>query len=194
MYPPEFRISQRIMLMVDKKEFDFIGYLAMRQSKAFRAVAFGALGGKIFDFLFENGNHRVLRNPDGMPLRPLHDGVMKDIRHLYDSRFSNRASLIKQIGNCVTVRSRLNDRDFELYVFSMDTGLLQKSMVMSDDITISDAVYSDYREYRGIKGSLPSRIVMTNHRWHYQMKIALLKIEPGGVPDKILTPCFGRYE
>ena len=182
MYPPEFRISQRIMLT------------AMRQSKAFRAVAFGALGGKIFDFLFENGNRHVLRNPDGMPLRPLHDGVMKDIRHLYDSRFSNRASRIKQARNCVTVRSRLNDRDSELYVLSTDTGLLQKSMVISDDITISDAVYSDYREYRGIKGSLPSRIVMTNHRWHYQMKIELLKIESGRIPDRILAPCFDRHE
>lgn len=194
MYPWEFRISQRIMLTVDKKELDFIGYLAMRQSKAFRAVAFGALGGKIFDFLFENGNYHVLKNPDGMPPRPLRDGVMKEIRHLYDSRFPNRASLIKQTGNCATVRNRLNNREFELYVFSTDTGLLQKSMVMSNDITISDAVYSDYREYRGIKGYLPSRIVMTNHRWHYQMEIKLLKIEPGRLPDRILVPCFDRYE
>lgn len=81
-YPVEFRASHRIILQVNDKEYDFIGYMTKGDGKI-RAIGFGEMGGKLFDLVVSEGGSEILLKPDGMGEKPLLDGVLEDIRYLY---------------------------------------------------------------------------------------------------------------
>ena len=59
-YPDSFALTQRIILNVSGKQYDFIGQLTMNRGHAFRAVAFGEMGGQFIDILAKNDTVLIL--------------------------------------------------------------------------------------------------------------------------------------
>ncbi|MBN1406159.1 MAG: hypothetical protein JW956_00130, partial [Calditrichaceae bacterium] len=74
-YPDSFSITQRIILNIAGKQYDFIGQLTMNRNNAFRAVAFGEMGGQFIDLIAKGDSVSILANPTGLPEKPILQGV-----------------------------------------------------------------------------------------------------------------------
>lgn len=187
-YPEEFKMSQHIILKINGKEYDFVGYLAMKRKIGFRALAFGEMGGKVFDLVSREGRLEILTKPEGMPDRPLLDGVMKDISHLYDAMVDNEAYPALKEDNAMSLIVRQKDGRFTEYIFSSDNERCVRSMEVSDGKIVRKAEYVDYRLFPGWDRPLPSRVILSNLHWRYEMKIEMLKIDAGPINEKLLFP------
>lgn len=184
-YPGEFRLSQHIIMKARDKEYDFLGYLVVKRKKGFRALAFGEMGGRIFDLIERDGKREIAAKPGAMPSNPLLDGVMGDINHLYDTgEFEDAYPSMKE-GNTFSLVMRKGDNSFSEFVFS-GSGDLITSMEAVDGRLVRSANYSDYRLYSGWERPLPSMITLVNHRWHYELRIELLKMDTGPVDEQML--------
>lgn len=184
-YPEEFRISQHIIMKIGGKEYDFIGYLAKSRSGDIRAVAFGEMGGKIFDFMEKNGTREVLVRPDGMPLNPLLDGVMGDISHLYKADMEGAYPAERQDGHTGLVVRKNGDRIAE-YIYAKDDSICSSSIEAIGGRVVRRAEYADYRVFPGWDRPLPSRTTLSNYRWHYDLRIELLKVDAAPIDEQIL--------
>lgn len=184
-YPGEFRLFQHIIMKVNGKEYDFMGYLVVKRMKGFRALAFGEMGGRIFDFIERDGKREIAAKPGAMPSSPLLDGVMGDISHLYDTVQFEDAYPSMKGENTLSLVLRKWGHGFSEFVFS-SSGDLLASIEAVDGRLVRRANYADYRLYQGWARPLPSRITLINHRWHYELRIELLKIDPGPVDEQLL--------
>ncbi len=173
-YPSSFQLTQRILLTVSGKEYDFIGSLTMHGDSVFRAVALGEMGGIFLDLQYDSGRVRILKNPGRMPGCPLTDGVARDILHLYAFSFNNR-----------DIKSSLKNK--RLYMQLSDSGVVsdlltfeRQNLIVSEQIidrrVVCRAQYQNYTKQEGFGCPLPSRILVENKKWHYSLKIDLLKI------------------
>jgi len=184
-YPGEFRLSQHIILKANNKEYDFVGYLVVKRRKGFRALAFGEMGGRIFDLIERDGKREIAAKPAAMPSNPLLDGVMEDISHLYETgEFEDAYPSMKE-GNTYSLVIRKGGNRFSEFVFS-GSGDLMASMEAVDGRLVRSASYSEYRFYNRWESPLPSRITLVNHRWHYELRIELLKMDTGPVDERRL--------
>ncbi|MBE9503253.1 MAG: DUF3261 domain-containing protein [Proteobacteria bacterium] len=178
-YPPQFTMNQQIILTVKGQEYDFIGYLAVEGASEFRALAFAEMGGKIFDLSLTNGNVDILKKPEKMPSNPLKKGVAGDIEHIYmQPKHSMEQKRHTDEGKVHITLKNDQHRRVE-YVYSNEGGLLF-SREFSKDKAIREISYSNYRLFRGWEKPLPAKIIIINHRWHYQIEVNLLKITPQG--------------
>lgn len=182
-YPQEFRISQHIIMKAGGKEYDFIGYLAKNRNGDFRALAFGEMGGKLFDFMEKNGQREVLLRPEGMPINPLSDGVMGDISHLYKSDLHG-AYLARKEDNTLSLVVRQKDGGFTEHSFSRGKERGMASLEAAGGRIIRRAEYTDYRLFPGWDRPIPSRIILSNFRWHYDLRIELLTIDAGPMNEQ----------
>ncbi len=190
-YPGEFRLFQHIIMKVNGKEYDFMGYLAVKRMKGFRAIAFGEMGGRIFDFIEKDGKREIAAKPGAMPSSPLLDGVMGDISHLYDTvQFEDAYPSMKR-ENTLSLVLRKWDNRFSEFIFSSSGGLMA-SMEAVDGRLVRMANYADYRLYQGWARPLPSRITLVNYRWHYELKIELLKMDSGPVDEQLFLDIKGE--
>ena len=48
-YPQKFKMTQRVVLNIGGKQYDFNGYLLVDRDKGFRGAGFSDIGGKVFD-------------------------------------------------------------------------------------------------------------------------------------------------
>lgn len=184
-YPEEFKLSQHIIMKANGKEYDFLGYLVVKRKKGFRAIAFGEMGGKIFDFIERDRIREIATKPEAMPSRPILDGVMGDINHLYDTGQFEDAYPSMEDGNKLSlVLKNMDNRSYE-FVFSKE-GILTASMEKAEGKLVRKATYDDYRLYPGCGKPLPSKITLVNYRWHYELKIELLRMNEGQVDEQIL--------
>lgn len=185
-YPKEFRISQHIIMKAGGKEYDFIGYLAKNSNGDFRALAFGEMGGKIFDFMEKNGQREVLSRPESMPVNPLIDGVMGDISHLYTSDL-NGAYMARKEDNTLTLVVRQKDGRFTEHSLSRENDKRTASVEAAGGRVVRRAEYTDYHIFPGWDRPLPSRITVANLRWHYELRIELLKIDTTPVDERVFS-------
>lgn len=184
-YPGEFRLVQHIIMKANGKEYDFTGYLVVKRKKGFRALAFGEMGGRIFDFIEKDGKREIADKPVAMPSGPLLDGVMGDISHLYDTVQFDDAYPSMKGENTMSLVLRKQGNRLSEYVFSSNGGPAASTEAV-DGRLIRSAGYSDYRLYDGWSRPLPSRITLVNHRWHYELRIELLKMDVGPVDEQML--------
>ena len=177
-YPEQFTLNQHIILTINEKEYDFIGYLKADGRSEFRAMAFGEMGGKIFDLAFADGRAEVLKKPEPMPIRPVAEGVIGDILHIFlqpdvDQTFQIKVEEGKSF--LVTLKEKADKAEYhysagdELYL----------SKYSSKERIVSEASYMYYKIFPGWSRPLPSRIKVINHRWNYRMDITLIKISEG---------------
>ena len=183
-YPGEFRLSQHIIMKASNKEYDFLGYLVVKRKKGFRALAFGEMGGRVFDLIERDGKREIAAKPGAMPSNPLLDGVMEDISHLYDTWEFKDAYISMKEESTFGLVMRKGVNRFSEHVFS-DNGDLMASMEVVDGRLVRSANYSDYKSYSGWERPLPSIITLFNHRWHYELRIELLKMDTGPVDEQM---------
>lgn len=183
-YPAQFRLKQRLALRALGKQYDMIGYLAIQPGGDFRAYGMGEMGGRIFDLALEKGAPKIYKKPDTMPPNPLLDGVIGDIRHLFEIPAFTSASLhlSDRRGSFLALRqgvSRLSDYHFEGDGPGVQPEL--RSSLESDGRRIlRETGFSNYRILPGYDRPVPTHIVIKNYRWHYEMEIEALEIIPGG--------------
>ncbi len=190
-YPERFTVVQRIVLQIGKRQHDFIGYLSMHRGHAFRATAVGEMGGMLFDLLYVEGKAYILRKPDKMPAAPLLRGVIRDIQHLYffapDSAFHVTRDEVDNISFHYT--SSLET--FQTYEFADDlANLLIRSREVKNGRLIRQVEYLPLSSAADSTRIWPpgEKILLRNHRYHYQLEIERLKFEPAVLSDEAFQP------
>ena len=179
-YPPKYTMNQQIILTMRDKEYDFIGYLAVEGPTEFRALAFAEIGGKVFDLVFTNGNVDILKKPEKIPLNPLIEGVAGDIEHIYmPPHYMSGQKQRSNNGNIKVILKNGKDMQTE-YLYSPKMELLL-STKFSKNKAVREVGYSNYRLFSGWEKPLPAKILIINHRWHYQIEVNLLKIRVHGL-------------
>ncbi|HUT25857.1 MAG TPA: hypothetical protein VM492_16090 [Sumerlaeia bacterium] len=187
-YPHTFKMVQRIVLTARGRQYDFIGYLLLHRGEGFRALAAGDMGGKLFEFAAHGKNRRILLKPKHMPSRPLLDGVFGDIRHLFDPEVGSDAQWIRTDEGDMALVQRPGAGVRE-YAFDAETRNLVRSREMRDGRVIREATHERYRLFPGWDRPLPSRILLKNRRWRYELEIHLLHLYPDAeVPARVLNP------
>lgn len=186
LYPGEFRLTQHIIIKADNKEYDFTGYLLVKSKKGFRALALGDMGGRIFDLIEWEGKRVIKTRPGAMPSNPLLDGIMGDINHMYIAGVFEDVWLSGKDKDVISIVMRKGENRFAEFVFS-DGGDLMSSMEVVDSRLVRKVIYSDYISYPGWARPLPSRITLVNQRWHYELRIDLLKIDAGPIDEQMLN-------
>lgn len=182
-YPEEFRVSQHIIVSIGGKQYDFIGYLVKNHGNGLRALAFGEMGGTLFDFVQDKEHREVLRWPEGMPLNPLLDGVIADINFLYNPAIGDNVYGATRQAGGVSLIYRDKTGGFTEHIFSND--ICVTSIEVAFGKAIRKADFADYQLFSGWGKPLPAKITVTNFRWHYEMKIELLKIELAPADGKV---------
>lgn len=183
-YPKQFRLKQRLALRALGKQYDMIGYLVVNGDGSLRAVALGEMGGRIFDLALEDGKPKILKKPEKMPPKPLLDGVIGDIRHLFmhpehDAAFYRKD---ERDGGCVSLR-RGTGKDLKISDFWFDEGTqgeLARSLQSDGRRILREAEYFEYKRLPGFKQPIPTRIILKNYRWHYTLEAQALEISAEG--------------
>lgn len=177
-YPAEFRASQRVIVRVGGREYDFVGYLVMDGNKDLRALAFGEMGGTLFDLAERKGRREVLASPEGVPMDPLLEGVMGDISHLFNARLDASAYAADRGNGAVAIVEARGNGVYIEHIFARG-GLCTDSTEAINGRIVRRASYMDYRLFPGWARPMPARITISNLRWHYDLTIELLKMDAG---------------
>lgn len=175
-YPSEFKMSKRIIVETSGKEYDFIGYLAMSKDGEFRAITFGEMGGKFIELLSKKDKKTILSKPQNMPIKPLLDGVVGDIDHLFKNRFAFDNYFYGSYNNKLSLTLHHGERLIDEYLFEKKSKRLLSSKSISDGKVVRSVNYLDYRKLPGWDKMVPSKMVLYNYRWLYKLEIELLKI------------------
>ena len=178
MYPQNYSAVQRIVLQIRNRHYDFLGHLAMRRNDLFRATAFGEMGGKIFDLYVEEGRAELLENPMGMPVKPLVNGVVEDIKHVFDISMSAKSYLTQSEDEVLSLVNLSDSGQFSEYYFQSEGRRLNFSRSVSGGRLVREVKYEAYADFDGFANPLPKRIFLKNHRWRYELEIELLSISP----------------
>lgn len=186
-FPDEFKISQHIILKVGGREYDLIGYMAMDGTGRFRALAFGEMGGKLFDLMRDESNMTVLLKPEKFPSAPLKDGVMGDISHIFRPALNKDAYLAGHTDDRVSLVDAQSDGKLLEYIFSGDNLLLTNSIEVFKGKILREAEYLEYRHFPDLNRPVPSRIILRNHRWGYSFTVELLKIDTGRIEERVFS-------
>lgn len=177
-YPAQFTMNHRIIITIDEKEYDFIGYLMVDRKKGFRAMAYGEMGGKVFDLALANGRGEILKAPERIPIKPIMEGVIGDIGHIYlPPDFEESFQVKDKEGKPFSIILRKGTKESQ-FNFS-DKKHLYETRYTEGNRLVSETSYLDYKIYPGWGHAVPSHIKVVNHRWHYSMEITLTKITEG---------------
>lgn len=186
LYPEEFKMQHRIILKIRKKQYDFLGYILVKRSTGFRAAAYGEMGGKTFEFLLNNNGSEILFKPDKMPINPLLDGVLNDIKHLYLFDPAEKFKIMNNPNNKISLSYQKDKDSTTEYIFAQDkTDILLKSLEIQKGKIIRVAEYSNYKTYNNFSTPIPSHILLNNYKWKYSIEIDLLGIESVEIDQQI---------
>jgi len=174
-YPDSFLLTQRIILTISGKQYDFIGSLKMIKNKSFHLVAVGEMGGAFLEIQKADGEIKILKNPGELPENPLLEGVVEDINHLYNFVVFDECHSSLKDESCWSLYFKDDSEASRLYTF--DRNYLLESDGLEKGKVVRRARYSDYRKFDGVECVLPARIILENKKWRYSLKIDLLKIK-----------------
>ena len=186
MYPDEFKAFQHITLKVKGSEFNFIGYLAFKRDYGFRALSYGELGGKVFDLMEKGEVGTVIFKPENMSLKPLRDGVIGDIELIFCAVGAEESYIGERDAYALSLISTSGGAKKE-FLFLTPDGLPEKSVEVYEEKLIREVTYGGYKLYPGWNRVLPSLITVRNRRWHYELRVELLKIDVGPVGENLFT-------
>lgn len=178
-YPATLKAVQRLSVTVRRSRHDFLGYLLMRQPNAFRATAMGEMGGRVFDFFAgDDGTLKILKKPRLVPSRPLSDGVMGDILHVYASGLKGEKYVTEAPNGELTLVIRRDANKVAEFIFDPRERKLIRSLEAENGQVIREAWYSDHRKVKGWRRAIPAHIRLNNYRWHYTLEVQILEIAP----------------
>jgi hypothetical protein len=174
-YPRAFQLTQRIVLTVAGKQYDFIGSLKMNSDSSFHMIAVGEMGGVFLELKHENGTSTIVRNPSRLPENPLLDGVVQDILFLYLSQSGLKFDTSNKRENKIFIQMKNADTGSVLYTF--DSGVLKKTEQIKNGKLLREVHYSGYKKNENEASNFPGRITINNKKWRYTLKLDLLKFK-----------------
>ncbi len=175
-FPAECNATQRIVLTVNDKEYDFTGSL-QKENGEIRAVALAEMGSLFLYLRLTDEDTEIVKNPSGLPEHPLRDGVAGDIRFLF-----NRDTLAgdwnwwqNAQGTLLVQRNRQRQ-----IVWQADSAGRRIAGVTEaeNNRKIRSVQWSDYRYFDSVDRILPAMMIVRNFRWHYTLRVQLLAINP----------------
>lgn len=184
-YPDSFALTQRIILNVAGKQYDFIGQLTMARGRAFRAVTFGEMGGQFIDILSTGDSISILANPAGLPEKPILSGVVEDIKQLFYYNNIEELNYSELTRGLVKISINTSENNQLIYLINSKNKHILNLNYYSKDKHIRSAEFLEYKKYEGWSREIPSYIKLTNHRWHYSLEIRLLKFGTEYNSDKV---------
>ena len=170
-YPDSFALTQRIILDVAGKQYDFIGQLTMDRGNAFRAVAFGEMGGQFIDLLAEEDTISILANPTDLPEKPILQGVAEDIKQVFHYNNLKELNFSDSANDTVKISIDTQDDGQLIYLIDNYNNHIFSLKFYSGNKIIRSAEFLEYKKYEGWDREIPSFIKLTNHRWHYSLEM-----------------------
>jgi hypothetical protein len=186
-WPEQFELTQRVALTVGRQRHDFLGFLVYRNDNTFRAIATGEMGGKAFDFYSDGRQSKIIKKPRGMPERPLREGAIEDIRHLFGWTHAEEPTLTARDDGAAGLVVKSGPERIKEYLFSPG-GRPRQTIESERGRIVREAAYSDYRVLPGWDESIPTRITLKNYRWHYGLEVEVLKIHPVKPGAELMKP------
>jgi len=175
LFPPECTLSQRIVLKVGGRIYDFTGAAAIRKPDHFRIMALGDMGGLVFDFLIADTACSIIKRPPGMPPAPLHKGVCSDIIFLYGLKSGRTSSARLDSGR---LSCSVTDGEIKhTCVFDMSFRPIVSYSVKGRR-RIRTVTYPGSGPPDIALSNIPAKMVLVNHRWHYRMEIETSRMQP----------------
>ena len=174
-YPDSFALTQRIILNISGKQYDFIGQLTMNRRNAFRAMAFGEMGGQFIDILGKDDSVSILANPTGLPEKPILQGVAEDIKQLFHYKNYNALKLFYPDIDTIEVFYNTSDNEQHNYLFDKNKNQILSLKSYSKDKLIRSAEFLEYKKYDIWDKEISTLIYLNNHHWRYSLEIRLLQ-------------------
>jgi len=174
-YPDSFALTQHILLTVAGKQYDFIGQLTMDRGAAYRAVAFGEMGGQFIDLLVNDDSISILSNPANLPENPIRQGVAEDISQLFFYKNITKVNCSDLADSLFKVTINISKDDQIIYLLNSNNNQILNLNCYSGNKLTRTVEFLDYYKQNGWDPAMPSYIKLTNHRWHYALEIRLLK-------------------
>lgn len=185
-YPDQFRVVQRAVLTVRKRQFNLDGYLRIDRSEGFRFLATSGFGMTMFELAGRaDGTVEVLHNSGVLEDSVLIDGPARDVLALYLRRPSPSAQLTAPTPETWALVDTYPGKRVEEYRFDRSTGRL----IMYIKAKRRRVHYTV--EYGGVdEGSVsgyPERIRLSNAKMRYEVDIRVIELTPEEFDPKILT-------
>ncbi len=190
-YPDQFRVVQRAVLTVRKRQFNLDAYLRIDRSEGFRFLATSGFGTAMFELAGrEDGTVEVLHNSGVLEDSVLINGPARDVLALYLRRPSPSAQLTAPTPDTWALVDTYPDGRIEEYRFDRSTGRL----IMFLEAKRGRVHYTV--EYGGVDGRLvsgyPERIRLSNARMRYMVDIRVIELTPDKFDPKILAESSGH--
>ncbi len=175
-FPAAFTSRQRIVLEVMGKEYDFVGFLAV-EGDSIRALAMNEFGGKVFDILSRGKKSQLLVNLPKLPVKPVLDGVVGDLRLCFHPL--PRSSFQLGLKDLEPVLTGIDEKGaMRLFEFSGKYWEIMHIYEILDGKKIREA------NLRFENGS-PKYIEIVNHKWRYSMHITILDVKTEPLDPKL---------
>jgi hypothetical protein len=174
LFPGECMLTQRIVLKLGGKVYDFSGAAAIRRPDKFRIMAFGDMGGLLFDFLLSDSVRIVKKMPRGMPEGPIYRGVLQDIQFLYGlhTGIVSAARLDSGLTAC-----RLTDGEI-MHTCIFDSAFLPLTAnSVRGRRRIRTVDFLEFGQVQGDPSPLPVRMVLVNHQYRYRMEVSTSRVQ-----------------
>lgn len=175
-YPDSFALSQRIILKLNNRQYDFLGQLVLVRSGNFRATAFGELGGKFIDLLIKEHQIFIMANPAQFPEKILTEALVGDIKHLFDYQPSEKDFIYLNGDSAIGIIQNVRGNTYHDYLINRSPQQLLRSLTIENDKMIREVTYFSYQKYNPWQDYLPSRILLTNFQWSYSLEIQILQM------------------
>ena len=173
------RITQKIVLTMKNKQYDFITYTALALSNKFRIIFLTDMGNTVLEFIYLNDNLNVISNLAEIPEELILNGFCKDIQHIYGSVLTGwDTELYMQENEYLLYNTDVENR--EIFYFDED-GYIYKSLYSTGKRIISNVFYSNFID------NIPQNIYVENIKYDYTIEIKLLDIKLLPDADKVFT-------
>ncbi len=180
MYPPSYRMAQRIVIKAFDREFDFVAYLLVVRGAVLRVQFLGEMGGTVMDLGMEGNKGIIFKKPDIIPDDRLVHGALGDMVFLFDPYADEEAYLVSNgSSSSVLVASPANHVFFE-YSFNTGNNTPNHWRDIRDGRLVREARTGQYDVVKGgWNRSIPTRIELVNHEYNYTVDVQVLALKPG---------------
>lgn len=171
------RLEQRILLSAAGTEMDMRGYLVVGAEGDWLALALGGMGVEHFRFQKSAEEMEVQGAPPGFPPKPLRNGVAEDIDFLF-GRLRPLRIWSSPAGAENELRVlKLGEGEYAEFRFDDESGRPSAARHLCDGSLVRTVRYADYRLDSSGHAVVPHRVLIVNHRWHYEIEIVLYRLK-----------------
>ena len=163
-FPQSFRMVHRVRLVVRKRSYDFIGYLAINGSCC-RAIAVPEIGGTAFDLLACGTERKALKRPSGLPVQPLKNGVLIELRSMFSRLIDEQTPGQTNKGANFFIKKENkteNNREHTSPSSPLKPGTPITLLLVEDGYLVSEIVIHSFCSVPGWSHPVPAKFTITN--------------------------------